>query len=180
MNQRAKYNGRPEVQLLRKKAGAAIRRPLWDDQFLVQESVLALSDDFRSHLGGVEVAIDGIITFLGMADLWDGLAVVDFFDKVENLRSQEWVAFDGAIELTGLDGFEGALDAIDRDDRDILARLFAGFLDRLDGSQGHVVIVDEHGVDFGAVGAFEYGLGHFLAFVALEVARLADDDLHIR
>ena len=69
---------------------------------------------------------------------------------------------------------------IDRDDQDVLARLEAGFLDRLDRADRHVVIM---GVDRADVLAAVFGLDeafhHFLALGAGEVAGLAADDLEV-
>src|SRR6185312_4321095 len=90
--------------------------------------------------GGLGLVVD---PFLDHDPVRDGLAGGDRVDQVEELGPEERIAFDGAVELALGHGDEGVVHAVDRDDDDVLARLEAGLLDRLDRAQGHVVVVGE-------------------------------------
>src|SRR5690606_986820 len=96
-------------------------------------------------------------------------------DQLRQLRAEQRVAFDRGVELAGLHRLERAAHAVDRHDADVGARPEAGFFDRLDRADGHVVVVREEHVDVAAFG-LEEGLHHFLALGPGEVAALRADD----
>src|SRR5687768_5706768 len=65
----------------------------------------------------------------------------DLFRDIEQLRPEQRIAFDGAVQLPIHHRLKCVLDRVDRDDLDVHAGLLARGLDRLDRAQRHVVVV---------------------------------------
>src|SRR5262252_1294911 len=116
---------------------------------------------------------------LGDDPLGQRLAGLEVLHRLHQLRPEQRAALDADVELAGHHRLERALHAVDRDDDDVLPRLQARFLDRLDRADRHVVVVRVEDVDLLALGLQER-LHHLLALGAGEVAGLRADDLVAR
>src|SRR5690606_16011038 len=105
----------------------------------------------------------------------DLLARVHLLDEVDDLVAEHRVALDDEVELAVVQGLQAVADRVDRDDDDVLARLLARSLDRLDRAETHVVVVGEDQVHVGV--GLKGRLDRRLALGAGEVARRLADDL---
>src|SRR6185503_7533902 len=97
-------------------------------------SVLARLDVLLRRFHGEDLLVDHDA-------LRNRLARVHLDHRGHELRSEQGIALDGGVELAGDHGFECALHRVDGYDGDLAARLLAGFFDRLDRADGHVVVV---------------------------------------
>src|SRR6266850_4264959 len=130
----------------------------------------------RERLRSVLLREDAL---LGDDALGEGLSGLQFLDRLHQLRPEQRAALDAGVQLSGHHGFERALHRVDRHDHDVLAGLEAGFLDRLDGADGHVIVVRVEDVDLVAF-RLEERLHDLLALGAREVAGLGAGDLVVR
>src|SRR6478609_6436658 len=126
---------------------------------LIAASVLAVGQ-FGSGL------VPGKHAFLHHDAPGHGSTGVHVVDEPRQLRAQQRIAFYGGIELARLHRLKGPAHAVDGDDVDVFTRLQAGLLDRLDGADGHVVVVREQHIDLLLSLGLDEGFHHFLALGA--------------
>ena len=90
--------------------------------------------------------------------------------------SLQRIALNGAVRFAINHCLEHTFDTIDGDDRDILAWFQASFLNSLNCTKGHIIIMCEEDIDFRTIG-FEEGLHDFLTFLASEFTSLGSEDI---
>src|SRR3954449_6416131 len=106
----------------------------------------------------------------------DRLAVEEALDRVEGQRSEARVGLHRGAEVAADDRLERVARDVDGHHLHVLARLEARVLERLDGAEGHLVVLRVHRVEVGV--RAEDLLHHVLPRCARKVAALLGDQLH--
>src|SRR6266702_4356783 len=141
----------------------------------VTEALLAVVNLLRIVGGSEELRVR-------LDPLWrNGALVLEGRDRIERGARHVRRQLDRGIGFAGDHRLEDIRDRVDRDGEDLLARLEAGFLHRLDRADHHVVIVRIDRADrLAAAFGLDEALHHLFALGPGEVAGLAAHHLQVR